>query len=65
MKIKLVFQDWQELGQPIDPEREHELSKGDFHAGSTFDGNIQLDAQQEEELREAIMAGYQPVFWVH
>ena len=66
MKIKLVFQDWQEKGHPIyDFGKESELSKGDFHAGPTFDGTIHLDFCQEKELREAIEKGYQPVFWVY
>lgn len=64
MKIKLVFQDWQELGQPVNPERAHELSKGDFHSGATFTARIDLDAWQEQDLREAVKKGYQPVFWV-
>lgn len=65
MKIKLVFYDWKQKGKSIYHTKKQEwLSKGDFHGGSTFDANIQLDAWQEKELREAIDKGYQPVFWV-
>ena len=64
MKIKLVFDDWRRGGISICRSPEGiELSKGDFHAGSTFDARIDLDAWQEKELRDALEKGYQPVFW--
>ncbi len=65
MKIKLVFGDWQKEGRSIYQTPEGiELTKGDFHAGSTFDARIDVDAWQEKELRDALKKGYQPVFWV-
>lgn len=65
MKINLVFRDWLKKGKSIRYNEEFlELSKKEFHGGSTFEGNIHLDPWQEKELREAIENGYQPVFWV-
>ena len=40
------------------------VSMGDFHAGCTFDGNIELTVSQRLELLAAIAAGYRPVFSV-
>ncbi len=65
MKIKLVFDDWRREGRSICRSPESiELSKHDFHAGSTFDARIDVDAWQEKELRDALKKGYQPVFWI-
>jgi len=65
MKIKLIFNDWQKTGKSVYYSSEGiELSKGDFHSGTTFDGMINLDAWQEKEFRETLEKGYQPVFWV-
>jgi len=64
MKIKLVLKDWTKKGKPLTHVEALGLSMHDFHAGSAFDGNIQVDPWQEKELREAIAKGYQPVFCV-
>lgn len=65
MKIKLVFDDWRKEGKSIyNTSKGAELSNHDFHAGATFEGNIQLDAWEEKELREALEKGYRPVFWI-
>ena len=65
MKRLLVFSDWNREGKSIYETPEGvELSKHDFHAGSTFQGNIHLDKWQEKELKETMEKGYQPVFWV-
>lgn len=65
MKIKLVFKDWHQKGKSIYANKEFfELSKHDFHSGTTFEGRIDLDAWQEKELQDAVEKGYQPVFWV-
>ncbi len=62
MKIKLIFDDWQ------DPEGRNacysELSRGDFHSGTTFNGEIFLDSEQASELKEALARGFNPVFWI-
>ncbi len=65
LKIKLVFDDWRKQGESVySTEEGFELSWGDFHSGTTFDGNIALDSEQSIELEKAIKDGYTPVFWV-
>ena len=65
MKIKLVFNDWQKDGGSIyNTEEGINLSMGDFHSGSTFDGEIIVNADQKLELEKAMEAGYQPTFWM-
>jgi len=65
MKIKLVFYDWNLNGKSVyNTEEGIELSSGDFHSGTTFRGEINLDSDQEEEIRKAILLGYQPCFLV-
>ena len=65
MKIKLVFEDWQKDGKSVyqTPEGIY-LSLGNFHSGTTFDADIDLDAGDEKELQRAIDAGFVPVFVV-
>ena len=63
MKIDLIFDDWRKDGQSIyHTEEGVELSLGDFHTGTTFDGEIELDITSEHELQDAIEAGYEPLF---
>lgn len=65
MKIRLVFDDWRMHGTSVyNSETGIELSMGDFHSGTTFDGTIELDDSDEEELNRAIKAGYQPAFYL-
>ena len=65
MKILLVFDDWKKQGKSIYETLEGvELSKGDFHSGTTFYGEISLDKCQEDELKKALKMGYQPAFWL-
>lgn len=65
MRIKLVFDDWTKNGQSIYSTLDGiELSMRDFHSGTTFDGIIQLDIDQEDELRLALKQGYVPTFRV-
>jgi len=65
MKIKLVFDDWKLKGKSIyNTEVGVELSQNDFHSGTTFDGEIHLDLEEEVELTIALMAGYTPSFIV-
>lgn len=60
VKVKLVFHDW----NVYNTEKGVELSSGDFHSGTTFDGDIYLDDNQEEELKRAFSDGYTPSFVV-
>jgi hypothetical protein len=64
MKVTLVFQDWhaKDGGSVYMTEKGIELSMHDFHSGTVFSGCIDLDTQQEDELRTAISEGYEPVF---
>ncbi len=65
MKIKLVFDDWLEEGKTIyHTLKGVDLAMSDFHGGSTFQGTIKLNIDQEKELQDALKKGYRPVFWV-
>jgi|GEM_PF-6470607 len=65
MKIPLVFDHWCKDCLSINNTREgFELSSGIFHSGTTFDAEIELDAEEEAELQAALDADYVPVFWV-
>ena len=65
MKIKLVFDDWQKEGKSVYcTPKGTELSMGDFHSGTTFEGEIKLDSGAEAEIKEAMALGYQPIFWL-
>jgi hypothetical protein len=65
MKVKLVFNDWKFGGKSVyNTEEGVELAMGDFHSGTTLTGEIDLDREQEQEMRTAILAGYQPCFWI-
>ena len=66
MKVKLVFEDWKKRGYSIyNTEKGIELSSGDFHSGTTFNGEIHLDGEQIEELKRAFYDGYTPSFIVY
>ena len=56
MRIKLVFNSWE--------ENHSELSEGKFHSGTTFDGAIYLNDEDAADLTEAIKQGHIPVFSV-
>jgi len=63
MKIKLVFEDWKKNGKSIyNTEDGIELSIGDFHSGTTFNGEINLSPDNEEELKQAIKNKNFPYF---
>ena len=72
MKIKLVFDDWYHIPamgsfRPLgygnsEGEIRIELSMGDFHSGTVFEGEIELDPANAKELETAISKGYSPVF---
>ena len=60
MKMKFVFDEWRNKKGKQD--RIAELICDEFHAGTTFEGEIKLDADNEAELRLYLEAGFQPVF---
>ena len=63
MKIKLVFYDWiDEHGESI--YQKSNLTLGQFHSGTTFMGEIELDEEDAKELEEAIIKGNSPIFEV-
>lgn len=64
--VKLIFMDWQKDGKSVYGNKVgSELSMGNFHFGSTFAGGIVVEtADQEQELRQALADGYEPVFAV-
>lgn len=66
MRVKLVFKDWlNDKGESIyNTDEGIDLSIGEFHSGTTFDGAIYLLRLEEEELTKAIQNGYHPVFEV-
>lgn len=63
MKIRLVFDDWRLDGESIYSTLEGiELSMGPFHSGTIFD--VEIDTYGvDDELAEALAAGYRPVFY--
>ena len=66
MKIELVFWTWTKGGEDIYLTEESVwLSMGLFHGGTSFNGTIELDEQDAEELAEALSKGYSPMFMVH
>ena len=63
MKIKLIFSDWEKNSKSIyATDKGIDLTMGDFHSGSTFDAEVNLNEEQEQELKQAIQDGYDPVF---
>lgn len=65
MKVKLVFSNWMMCGKSIYQTEEGVLlTTGDFHSGATFEADIDvLDEENEEELKAALQSGYEPVFY--
>jgi hypothetical protein len=65
MKINLVFSDWRdsEGNRVYFTGAGAQLSAGDFHAGTTFSCEIDLDEDSAADLRDALEAGYVPVFY--
>lgn len=65
MKVRLAFHDWQKGGKSVYGTPEGiELSTGDFHSGTVFGGTLDLDEGNAGEIRRALAAGYEPVFYV-
>lgn len=65
VRAKLIFHDWLRDGRSVYQSEEGvRLSSGQFHSGSTFDGEIVLEAEYAEELLEDFERGYRPAFWL-
>lgn len=66
MRIYLVFDDWRDSKHQsiYRTEKGVDLSMGDFHSGTMFAGEIQLDEDAEQDLAVALEEGYIPVFSV-
>ena len=64
MKFRLVFRDWENHNYKSiynDPEIGMDLTSGQFHSGTTFHCDIDLDDEDSLELANAINAGYRPI----
>jgi hypothetical protein len=65
IRVKLVFHDWVRLGNSIyNTEEGLELSSGDFHSGTTFKGEIELDEWNAFDLVEAFKKNAWPAFYL-
>jgi len=64
LAIRLVFADWldKDHRSVYSTEKGVDLSMGQFHSGTTFDGAIRLDSDDRGELESAMASGYTPVF---
>lgn len=68
MKVQIIFDDWQnDRGDSVletETDQSFGLSSGDFHPGSTFNGSIELNMENEIHIRQALADGFMPVFWM-
>ena len=65
MKVKFVFDDWTKEGESIHQTEEGiKLSLGNFHSGTVFNAEIDLDNGDSIELKKALKSGCTPVFYV-
>ena len=64
MKCKLIFHDWRNArGESMyQTEQGVQSSMGDFHGGSTFDAEIVLTPDQEDDLTTSLKHGAIPIF---
>ena len=56
MKIKLVFEDWRQVGKSesiYNTQLGMDLSCGDLHSGTTFDADITIPEDAEQEILQA------------
>lgn len=66
MRIKLIFNDWiNKDGKSVYNQAGcTHLSMGQFHSGTMFNGQIDLDEDDRNEIRAGIAEGCWPVFKV-
>lgn len=62
VKIKLVFDDWQDKQCKSVYSSKYELSLGNFHSGSTWDGEIEIDEYDLIDIRKSISEGHRAMF---
>lgn len=65
VRVDLVLTDWLKDGNSVYHDADLGITHGVFHAGTTFRGGIVVEtADQEDDLRQALADGYEPVFAV-
>ena len=65
MKVNLVFHDWLHFGESIyETEKGIELTLSEFHHGTIFEGEINLDPEHEARLRKSFAEGFNPAFYL-
>jgi len=66
MLIRFAFTDWHDKAQEslYSTEKGVELSMGSLHHGTVFNGELYLDTDTENDLKQALRDGYHPVFTV-
>jgi hypothetical protein len=59
VKVKLAFDDWQDkqCKSVYSTEVGIELSMGNFHSGSTWDGEIEIDETDLRDIKKSISKG--------
>lgn len=64
MKVRLVFADWQNqnFNSVYQTEEGIELSKRNFHSGSTWQAEVEMNETEAEELKQAQARGFRPIF---
>ena len=61
LNIKFSFKDWTRNGKSVYGD-EYELSLGNFHSGTVFNGSIVLSKSDRNEFIKALKSGAAPVF---
>ena len=65
MKAKFVFEDLKKDGKSVyNTEIGWEYTLGSFHSGTTFNCEIQLDQDEEKDIKEMIEKGITPHFYL-
>lgn len=67
MKVKLAFYHWLDKdGRVIHAYNDEtlELIMGNYHSGTVFYAELNVDEEDAAELREALKQGYNPLFEV-
>ena len=63
MKVSRLFEAWKkDFRSAYNTAEGVDLCLGPFHHGTTFEADIQLEKDDEEELRSAIKNGFTPVW---